>query len=180
MRTTRDQVSLSSWAQSHPATEGATRLRSAPCISRRMATRDISRLMARRCARARTAKAGAEHVHSAFCGGLQTMLSHESSRGKDLKSPDTLKLLERLDWKRKIVTGDAICCQKSITAKIVEDGGDYTRGHADHALKRLRCPQRTPLPWCLTERKTGAHLRPPRVMGGRCYASQRCLYKANP
>jgi hypothetical protein len=53
----------------------------------------------------------------------------------------------------KIVTGDAICCQKSITAKIVEDGGDYTRGHADHALKRLRCPQRTPLPWRLTERQ---------------------------
>ena len=67
----------------------------------------------------------AEHVLSAFCGGLQTVLSHESSRGKGLEIPDALKLLERLDLKGKIVTGDAIFCQKSITAKIVESGGDY-------------------------------------------------------
>jgi hypothetical protein len=33
--------------------------------------------------------------------------------------------LERLDVKGKIVTGDAIFCQKSITAKIVGRGGDY-------------------------------------------------------
>ena len=67
----------------------------------------------------------AEHVLSAFCGGLQTVLSHEASRGKGLEIPDALKLLERLDLKDKIVTGDAIFCQKSITAKIVESGGDY-------------------------------------------------------
>ena len=40
-------------------------------------------------------------------------------------SPDALKLLERLDLRGKIVTGDAIFCQKSIAAKIVERGGDY-------------------------------------------------------
>ena len=53
------------------------------------------------------------------------MLSHESSRGKGLEIPDALKLLERLDLKGKIVTGDAIFCQKSITTKIVENGGNY-------------------------------------------------------
>lgn len=67
----------------------------------------------------------AEHVLSAFCGGLQTVLGHEASRGKGLEIPDALKLLERLDLKDKIVTGDAIFCQKSITAKIAERGGDY-------------------------------------------------------
>ena len=67
----------------------------------------------------------AEHVLSAFCGDLQTVLGHEASRGKGLEIPDALKLLERLDVKGKIVTGDAIFCQKSITAKIVERGGDY-------------------------------------------------------
>jgi Transposase DDE domain len=67
----------------------------------------------------------AEHVLSAFCGGLQTMLQQEASRGKGLEIPDALKLLERLDLKGKVVTGDAIFCQKSITAKIVERGGDY-------------------------------------------------------
>jgi predicted transposase YbfD/YdcC len=46
-------------------------------------------------------------------------------RGKGFEIPDALALLERLDLKGKIVTGDAIFCQKSITAKIVEGGGDY-------------------------------------------------------
>ena len=67
----------------------------------------------------------AEHVLSAFCGELRTVLSHEASRGKGLEIPDALKLLDRLDLKDKIVTGDAIFCQKSITTKIVERGGDY-------------------------------------------------------
>ena len=67
----------------------------------------------------------AEHVLSAFCGGLRTVLSNEASRGKGLEIPDALKLLDRLDLKDKIVTGVAIFCQKSITAKIVERGGDY-------------------------------------------------------
>lgn len=67
----------------------------------------------------------AEHVLSAFCGGLQSMLQQEASRGKGLEIPDALKLLERLDIKGKVVTGDAIFCQKSITAKIVEHGGHY-------------------------------------------------------
>ncbi len=36
-----------------------------------------------------------------------------------------LRLMERLDLKGKIVTGDALFWQKSLTAKIVEGGGDY-------------------------------------------------------
>ncbi len=67
----------------------------------------------------------AEHVLSAFCGDLQSMLQQEASRGKGLEIPDALKLLERLDLKGKVITGDAMFCQKSITAKIVERGGDY-------------------------------------------------------
>ncbi|GLR67445.1 hypothetical protein GCM10010909_21260 [Acidocella aquatica] len=67
----------------------------------------------------------AEHVLSAFCGGLQTILSHEASRGKGLEIPDALKLLARLDLHDRIVTGDAIFCQKSITQAVVYGGGDY-------------------------------------------------------
>ncbi len=67
----------------------------------------------------------AEHVLSAFCGGLQTILSHEASRGKGLEIPDALKLLARLDLHDRIVTGDAIFCQKSITQAVVDGGGDY-------------------------------------------------------
>lgn len=67
----------------------------------------------------------AEHVLSAFCGGLQTMLQHEASRGKGLEISDALKLFQRLDLKGKVVTGDAMFCQKSIAEKIVARGGDY-------------------------------------------------------
>ncbi|WP_284259109.1 ISAs1 family transposase [Acidocella aquatica] len=67
----------------------------------------------------------AEHVLSAFCGGLQTNLSHEASRGKGLEIPDALKLLARLDLRDRIITGDAIFCQKSITQAVVDGGGDY-------------------------------------------------------
>ncbi len=67
----------------------------------------------------------AEHVLSAFCGGLQTILSHEASRGKGLEIPDALKLLARLDLRDRIVTGDAIFCQRTIAQTVVDAGGDY-------------------------------------------------------
>ena len=67
----------------------------------------------------------AEHVLSAFCSSLQTVLGHEASRSKGLEIPDALKLLERLDLRGTSITGYAIFCQKSIAAKIVERGGDY-------------------------------------------------------
>ena len=68
----------------------------------------------------------AEHVLSAFCGGLQTILSHEASRGKGLEIPDALKLLARLDLRDRIVTGDAIFCQRTIVQTVVDAGGDYS------------------------------------------------------
>lgn len=64
---------------------------------------------------------GAQHI--AIDG--KTVPGHEASRGKGLEIPDALKLLERLDVKGKIVSGDAIFCQKSFTTKIIERGGDY-------------------------------------------------------
>jgi hypothetical protein len=47
----------------------------------------------------------AEHVLSAFCEHLQTVLGHEASRGKGREISDAL-LLEWLDVKGKIVTGE--------------------------------------------------------------------------
>ena len=67
----------------------------------------------------------ATHVLSAFCAGLQSILGNEASRGKGMEIPDALKLLDQLDLKDKIVTGDAMFCQKSIVAKIAEKGGGY-------------------------------------------------------
>jgi predicted transposase YbfD/YdcC len=57
--------------------------------------------------------------------GLQSILGNEASCGKGMEIPDALKLLDQLDLKDKIVTGDAMFCQKSIVAKITEKGGGY-------------------------------------------------------
>jgi len=79
----------------------------------------------------------ATHVLSAFCGGLQTVLGHAASRGKGLEIPDALTLLDRLDLTGRIVTGDAIFCQKSVAARIALGGGDYLWQVKDNQ-KKLR------------------------------------------
>ena len=66
----------------------------------------------------------AVHCVSAFCLALQQVVDHTASRGKGMEIPDALKLLGRIDRKDKIVTGDALFCQKAIAEKIVERGGD--------------------------------------------------------
>lgn len=67
----------------------------------------------------------ATHVVWAFCCGLRSMAGMQSSNSKGLEIPDALTLIETLDLRDKVVTGDAMFCQKTITEKIVEKGGDY-------------------------------------------------------
>jgi hypothetical protein len=71
------------------------------------------------------ADGNAEHVLSAFCAALGQSLGHRSSRGKGRKIPDAMRLLETINLEGMIVTGDAIFCQKTITSRIAEAGGDY-------------------------------------------------------
>ena len=56
----------------------------------------------------------ATHRLSAFCAGLQSIFGNEASRGKGMEVPDALKLLDQLDLKDKIVTGDAMFCQTDL------------------------------------------------------------------
>lgn len=67
----------------------------------------------------------AEHVLSAFCSALEQSVGHVSSRGRGMEIPDALRLLDKIDLAGKVMTGDAIFCQKTITSKIVAKGGDY-------------------------------------------------------
>jgi hypothetical protein len=71
------------------------------------------------------AQGKAEHVLSAFCSALEQSVGHTSSRGKGREIPDALRLLETIDLTGMVITADAIFCQKSITPKITERGGDY-------------------------------------------------------
>ena len=142
----RNEGGLSSWAEPEPASKGGTRLYTrGPRLTETLRVIDAQALAdvlgalfleeggnARHIAidgktmrASKDSEGKAEHVLSAFCSSLQTVLGHEASRSKGLEIPDALKLLERLDLRGKIVTGDAIFCQKSIAAKIVERGGDY-------------------------------------------------------
>ena len=71
------------------------------------------------------AEGKAEHVLSAFCAWLEQPVGHTSSRIKEKEIPDTLELIQFRDLADKIITGDAIFCQREIVAKIAEKSADY-------------------------------------------------------
>jgi hypothetical protein len=73
----------------------------------------------------KNAQGHAVHVVSAFCSGLGHLIGTEASHSKGMEIPDAFKLLEQLDLRDTIVTGDAMFCRKSLTEKIVAKGGDY-------------------------------------------------------
>jgi predicted transposase YbfD/YdcC len=59
----------------------------------------------------------AEHCLSTFAHAVQKVLGHTASRGKGMETPDALALLERIDLTDKVVTGDAMFCQKKHNRK---------------------------------------------------------------
>jgi len=65
------------------------------------------------------------HCLTACCCGGREVLGQTASRGTGMEIPDALKLLQKLDLRGKIVTGDAIFCQKAICKTITDGGGDY-------------------------------------------------------
>ena len=67
----------------------------------------------------------AMHCVTAFCVGLQQAMGQEAVRGKGLEIPAAIALLRSMDLHDKVVTGDALLCQKEIAALIVKRGGDY-------------------------------------------------------
>ena len=71
------------------------------------------------------ADGNAVHVLSAFCAEMERTVGHASSRGKGFEILDSLKLLDNIDLKGKLVTGDAMFDQREITEKIVGKGGEF-------------------------------------------------------
>ena len=64
------------------------------------------------------------HVISAFCKELATVLgSVEMGETNEYKA--ALELLDKLDLRGKIITGDAMFANKDVCHKITEKGGDY-------------------------------------------------------
>lgn len=90
----------------------------------------------------------AEHCLSAFAHALHKVLDHTASRGKGMEIADALKLLEKIDLTGKVVTGDAMFCQKSLTETIVARGGDYVfpvKGNQKNLLEDIQTAFATPV-----------------------------------
>jgi DDE_Tnp_1-associated/Transposase DDE domain len=90
----------------------------------------------------------AEHCLSAFAHALHKVLDHTASRGKGMEIADALKLLEKIDLTGRVVTGDAMFCQKSLTETIVERGGDYVfpvKGNQKNLLEDIQTAFATPV-----------------------------------
>jgi predicted transposase YbfD/YdcC len=67
------------------------------------------------------------HAVSAFChdlGGVlaQLVVDAQQHEAELTVAPDAIK---QIDWQGRVLTGDALYCQQSLCAQVVEAGGDY-------------------------------------------------------
>jgi predicted transposase YbfD/YdcC len=71
------------------------------------------------------------HALSAFCHAREVVLAHESiaaPAGTDRGEAELTvapALLARLDWQHRVLTGDALFCQRALCQQVVAAGGDY-------------------------------------------------------
>jgi predicted transposase YbfD/YdcC len=73
----------------------------------------------------RSARSAALHMISAWCCEKRLVLAQIATDTKSRESAAVLKLLGFLSLKGRIVTADALNCQREIARQIVERGGDY-------------------------------------------------------
>lgn len=73
--------------------------------------------------------AGPVHVLSAFCHESGMVLAQVPISGAEDKAEAELtvapRLLDRLDWRGRVLTGDALFCQRQLCQQVVAAGGDY-------------------------------------------------------
>jgi predicted transposase YbfD/YdcC len=73
----------------------------------------------------RAAKKSPLHLVSAWAVGCRLLLGQVATDEKSNEITAVPKLLEMISLKGAIVTADALNCQRTIAAKVVEKGGDY-------------------------------------------------------
>ncbi len=75
------------------------------------------------------ANGGPVHALSAFCHELGVVLAHEPITVRSDKAEAELTvapaLLDRLDWRGRVLTGDALFCQRALCQQVRAAGGDY-------------------------------------------------------
>jgi len=81
------------------------------------------------------------HLVSAWAAGSRLLLGQIATDEKSNEITAVPKLLEMLSLKGTIVTADALNCQRTIAAKVVEKGGDYVlalKGNQGTLLEDVR------------------------------------------
>lgn len=72
---------------------------------------------------------GPVHALSAFCHEQGIVLAHEPITATTDKAEAELTvaptLLDRLDWHGRVLTGDALFCQRALCQQVLTAGGDY-------------------------------------------------------
>jgi predicted transposase YbfD/YdcC len=72
---------------------------------------------------------GSVHALSAFCHDCGVVLAHAPIAARAAKAEAELTvapaLLARIDWHGRVLTGDALFCQRALCAQVQEAGGDY-------------------------------------------------------
>jgi predicted transposase YbfD/YdcC len=65
------------------------------------------------------------HLLSAFCQELGLVLAQVAIKNKEAELTMAPQLLKQLDWTGRVLTGDALFCQRKLCEAVVEFGGDY-------------------------------------------------------
>ncbi len=65
------------------------------------------------------------HLLTAFCQQLGQVLAQVAIQNKEAELTVAPQLLAQVDWPGRILTGDAIFCQRQLCTQVVEAGGDY-------------------------------------------------------
>ena len=65
------------------------------------------------------------HLLSAFCQQMGQVLAQIAIKNKEAELTLVPQLIEKLDWQGRVLTGDAIFCQRKVCTQVVQAGGDY-------------------------------------------------------
>jgi predicted transposase YbfD/YdcC len=65
------------------------------------------------------------HLLSAFCQEMGQVLAQVAIENKEAELTVASELIDQLDWQGRVLTDDAMFCQRKIGAQVFELGGDY-------------------------------------------------------
>ncbi len=65
------------------------------------------------------------HLLSAFCQEMGQVLAQVAIENKEAELTVVADLIDQLDWQGRVLTGDAMFCQRKVCSQVLEAGGDY-------------------------------------------------------